>query len=247
MSLSARSRNDRNSQVNSALSSGSHHRLLYKLTLCLPICGIAFPCPSARSFAAGAVSPYLGTCYPWGVRPSRPSGRLAHRCGVSHGSCSALARSPHPREDLRDSLPSDDPWGPPTLHASQSHRSQPRKMEWRYGTLLAAASQSRPADFAWNPQSWRGLPGQLPPGTLFFPFFLSATMASLLFLSHPSKLHLWALARQSELTALGFPSTHVQGKLCSSKRLEERGTQGVSSGAICPERTGESIGAEPCF
>lgn len=207
--------------------------------LCLPVCGIALPCPSARSSAAGAVSPYLGTCYPWGVWPSRPAGRVPHRCGVSHGSCCALTQSPHPQVDLRDSLPSDDPWCPPTLLASLSHQSQPRKIEWSYGTLLTAASQSLPADFAWNPQSWHGLRGQLPPWTLFFPSFLAATTASSLLLPLASKFHLWALALQWELSALGFPSTHLQGTLCPSKCLEERGTQGVSSEAICPERTGE--------
>lgn len=125
-----RSRNDRNSQMNSALGSGSHHRLLYKLMPRLPICGMASPRFSARPFAAGAVSPYLGTCYPWGVVVfTGVAWTLATQVRGLPWVLLSRIQPPHPHVDFSDSLLSDASSCPPAPHCPRVSEPPERALE----------------------------------------------------------------------------------------------------------------------
>lgn len=111
------SRNDRNSHMNAALGSGSHPHLLYKLRPRLRICGTAFPCSSARPFAAGAVSPHLGTCDPWGVVAfTGVAWTLATQVRGLPWVLLSFIQPSHPHVDFSDSLLSVTPSCPPAPH-----------------------------------------------------------------------------------------------------------------------------------
>lgn len=103
---------------------------------------------------------------------------------------------PHPaRSSPRGPQPQPLDWSPSLLFITSTLLRATRTIlgKWNQGDggLLAPASQSLPIDLAWHSQPLRGLQASSLPHLFSFhspsPALHSASVDSLLFLSHPSK------------------------------------------------------------